>query len=75
MFSPVDSNTVRAYGSADIVLDIWKQCPLIKSVEISRHALKAEIYEIVICVLCVQLPISCLPQITFVEFQPNLAEE
>lgn len=40
MFSPVDSNTVRAYGSADIVLDIWKQRPPIKSeMEISHDML------------------------------------
>lgn len=31
MFSPVDSNSVTAQGSAELVLGIWKQCPPIES--------------------------------------------
>jgi len=64
VFSTVDGNAVMTYRSAKIVLDIWRQCPPTKSeLEISC-ALKEEIYEIVLCVMYVRLPVSSLPQIT-----------
>lgn len=58
----MDSNCVTTHRSAEIVVGICEQCPPTESeLEMLCRALKAEIDEIMLCVLHVQLPVFLSP--------------